>query len=126
MVAIALEEVNGEFQIADMVSYQPEGTFDAIFVIYSQLDLTYPAFHKSAYRFAPALRPGGHFVVGQSPADDVPSNDSAWDETHSYVEGYNLPFWGEPFPTLMFTRQGQRKFLESIGLTVIDDTLDDF
>lgn len=87
MVAIAREEVNGEFQVADMVSYQPEGTFDAIFVVYSQLGLTYPAFHKSAYGLAQALRPGGLFVVGQSLADDVPSNDSAWDETHSYVEG---------------------------------------
>lgn len=87
MVAIARKEVNGEFQVADMVSYQPEGTFNAKFVIYSQLGLSYPAFHKSAYRFAQALRPGGLFIVGQSPADDVPSNDSAWDATHSYVEG---------------------------------------
>jgi len=126
MVAIAQKEVEGKFKIADMVDYQPEGTFDAIFVIYSQLGLTYAAFHKAARRFAQALRPGGLFVVGQSPADDVPLNDIAWDATRSYVEGYNLPFWGEPFPTLMFTRQGQRDFLESMGFAIIYDTLDDF
>lgn len=127
MVAIAQKKVEGDFQVADMVDYQPEGTFDAVFVIYSQLGLTYAAFHKAAYKFAQALRPGGLFVIGQSATDDdVPSNDTAWDATHSYVEGYNLPFWGEPFPTLMFTRQAQRSFLESMGLTVIYDTLDDF
>jgi SAM-dependent methyltransferase len=127
MVAIAQRAVEGEFQVADMVDYQPEGTFDAIFVIYSQLGLTYAAFHKAAYKFAQALRPGGFFVIGQSATDgDVPADDTAWDATRSYVEGYNLPFWGEPFPTLMFSRQAQRSFLESMGLTIVYDTLNDF
>ncbi|KAK3633782.1 hypothetical protein LTR22_019966 [Elasticomyces elasticus] len=71
-----------------------------------------------------SLRPNGILAIGQSPADEVPKDDSAWDVTHTYVEGYNLPFWGEPFTTLMFTREGQRKFLESMGLGVVYDTLD--
>jgi len=127
MVDIASKEVEGKFEVADMVDYQPDDKFDAIFVIYSQLGLTYAAFHKAAYKFAQALRPRGLFVIGQSATDDdVPSNDTAWDATYSYVEGYNLPFWGEPFPTLMLSRQAQRSFLESMGMTVIYDTLDDF
>lgn len=32
------------------------------------------------------------------------------------LEGYHLPFWGEPFATPMFMRGGQKAWLEGMGL----------
>lgn len=127
MVKLAQQSVAGTFEVADMVEYQPEGTFDAELIIFSQLGLTYADFHKSVYRLAKALGPSGLLVIGQAPAEQiVPLQDPAWDETRSYVEGYNLPFWGQPFPTLMFSRSGQRAFLASMGFTILYDKMDIF
>ena len=126
MVRHARERCGGTFHVVDMVDYEPQGTFDAVFIIYSHLGLTYSAFHRVVSRVVQALAPNGLLAIGQSPADKVPYNDSHWDQTHTYLSGYNLPFWGQPFATLMLTRQGQRGFLESAGLEIIYDTLDVF
>lgn len=99
-----------------MVDYGPEGTFDAIFVIYSHLGFSYCAFHAVVSKLIKALRPNGLLAIAQSVADDVPGDDPAWDRTRMYVEGYNLPFWDEPVATLMFTHGGQKVWLESMGL----------
>ncbi|KAF2724616.1 S-adenosyl-L-methionine-dependent methyltransferase [Polychaeton citri CBS 116435] len=114
MVKQARRRVKGTFEVADMVGYVPTSTYDGVFIIYSHLGLIYSAFHNTVYTLARSLRPRGLLMVGQSPVDNT------------YVEGYNLPFWGEPFATLMFTRQGQRRFLESINLEILYDTLDLF
>jgi hypothetical protein len=79
------------------------------------------------YKLAKTLRRDGLLVVGQAPAEQiVPPQDSAWDGTKSYVEGYNLPFWGQPFPTLMFSRAGQKAFLRSMGFTIQYDEVNTF
>jgi len=127
MAEHARKRVKGEFEVADMVSYKPQGQFDGIFVIYSQLGLGYEDFYNAAWKLAQTLKEGGIFVIGQSPADTiVPVDDPAWDETRSYVEGFNLPFWGEPFATLMLSRAGQAAFLTSMGLKVLYDSVDVF
>lgn len=122
MVSLAGQRVaKGTFVVADMVDYEPEGAFDAIFIIYSHLGLSYRAFHAAVSRLVRSLRPNGLLAIGQSVADAVLADDPAWDPTHAYVEGYDLPFWGEPFATLMFTRQGQKAWLQSMGLEVVYD-----
>lgn len=127
MVEHARRRVKGVFASSDMESYAPWGSFAGIFIIYSQLGLSYSSFCASVYKLAKTLKPGGLLVIGQSPADPtVPKDDPKWDETGTYVEGYNLPFWGEPFATLMFSREGQKRWLKSLGLDVVYETLDLF
>lgn len=127
MINHAKASVKGTFEVANMVEHEPQGTFDAIFIIFSQLGLTYADFHGAVHRVAKTLRPDGLLIIGQAPAEQVvPAHDDAWDETRSYVEGYNLPFWGQPFPTLMFARDGQKKFLESMGFAVLYDEVNTF
>ncbi|KAK4893087.1 hypothetical protein LTR27_008427 [Elasticomyces elasticus] len=127
MIEIARSKVKGEFLVADCLEYQPQGTFDAIYIIYSQLSLTYADVHAMVFRLAKSLSVGGLLVVGQDAADDhVSQDDPHWDETHSYAEDFNLPFWGKPFKTLLLSRQGQLDFLSSMGLDIVSETLDVF
>ncbi|KAK5163370.1 uncharacterized protein LTR77_010743 [Saxophila tyrrhenica] len=127
MTKIAQSQIpTGTFEVGNMVEYEPRGQFAAIFIIYSHLGLSYAAFHRATSRLAQTLLPDGLLVIGQSPADDVAPDDPAWDETKAYVEGYNLPFWGEPFPTLMLKRESQKEFLRSMGMDIVYDTLDVF
>jgi SAM-dependent methyltransferase len=127
MVKLSQANVKGTFEVADMLRYEPAGTFDAIFIVFSHLGLTYSDFHGAVYKLAKTLRRDGLLVVGQAPAEQiVPPQDSAWDGTKSYVEGYNLPFWGQPFPTLMFSRAGQKAFLRSMGFTIQYDEVNTF
>lgn len=125
MVEHARRRIKGVFTTSDMEGYAPSGSFAGIFIIYSQLGLSFPSFCASVYKLAKTLQPGGLLTIGQSPADPtVPKDDPKWDETRTFVEGYNLPFWGKPFPTLMFSREGQKRWLESLGLDVVYETVD--
>lgn len=127
MVKYAQHQVKGTFEVANMVDYQPSEQFNAIFIIYSQLGLSYQEFHTAMSKLIKTLLPDGLLVIGQSPAGEkVPADDPTWDETKSFVDGYNLPFWGKPFLTLMFTREGQARFLQSMGMEIVYDTVDVF
>ncbi|KAK3117815.1 hypothetical protein LTR53_000503 [Teratosphaeriaceae sp. CCFEE 6253] len=127
MVELAKSKVDGDFEVADLLEYQPQGTFDGIFIIYSQLSLSYADVHAMAFRLAKSLAPGGLMAVGQEAAEcHVPNHHPRWDVTHSYVEDFNLPFWGKPFNTLLLSRQGQQTFLKSMGLEIVSETLDTF
>jgi cyclopropane fatty-acyl-phospholipid synthase-like methyltransferase len=92
MVYHAQKRCGGTYQVVDMVNYEPQGTFDAIFIIYSHLGLTSSAFHRVVFQVIQALNLDGLLSIGQSPADMVPTDDSSWDKTHTYVSGYDLPF----------------------------------
>lgn len=128
MIKHAQSRVKGTFEVANMVNYEPKDTYAAVFIIYSQLGLSYSAFHAAMYRLAKSLQPGGLMVIGQSPAQagKIPEDAPEWDETRTFVDGYNLPFWGEDFLTLMFTREGQKSFLQSMGFQILYDTVDIF
>ena len=128
MVELATTRIKGTFTAADMCDYEPPGSFAGIFIIYSHLGLSYADFHSAAFRLVKALQPGGILVIGASPTENhkVPEDDPTWDATKSLVDGFNLPFWGKPFFTLMFTRKGQLAFLRSMGLEVVYDEADWF
>ena len=139
MIAYAQSRVKGEFVVSDMLEYAPQRTFAGVFMIFSQLQLSYASLHAAVWKFAQTLEPNGIFVLGQMPGDDhvnSPAENSAnsysaetsagWDSTHTYVEDYPAPFMGEMLPTLMLSRQGQRDFLTSMGLEIVSQTIDMF
>jgi len=126
MVALAQSRVRGKFMVSDMLSFQPEGTYAAVFMIFSTLQLSYQDFHSAVYKFANVLQPGGILALGQMPGDNYVKDESRWDETRTYVEDHDAPFMGEPLPTFMLSAQGQRDFLTSMGLEIISETIDSF
>jgi len=129
MIEYARQRVpNARFEAIDMLEYQPkENDNDGVFIIYSHLQLDYKSFHSGTHRLAQSLKKNGLLAIGQSPTDTkVPTDDPAFDETKSYVEGYNLPFWGKPLDTFMMSREGQKNFLQSMGMEIVYETVDDF
>lgn len=126
MVKLAQDRVKGQFTVSDMLNYPIEGSFDAVFMIFCHLQLSYADFHSAAYRFASALQPGGIFALGQMPADTYVAKDSDYDQTKTYVEDYNAPFMGEMLPTMMLSAEGQRNFFRSMGLEIIWERIDTF
>lgn len=126
MVELAQARVRGKFMVSDMLGFQPEGTFAAVFIIFSTLQLSYQDFHSAVYKFANVLQPGGILALGQMPGDNYVKEEFHWDETKTYVEDYDAPFMGEPLPTFMLSAQGQRNFLTSMGLEIISETIGSF
>ncbi|RFU34295.1 hypothetical protein B7463_g2073, partial [Scytalidium lignicola] len=127
MVKLAQDRVKGQFTVSDMLTYQVNGQFAAVFMIFCHLQLSYTDFHAAAYKFASALQPGGIFALGQMPSDtNVASDSPSYDETKSYVEDYDAPFMGEMLPTFMMSEEGQRSIFRSMGLKVVWERIDMF
>jgi len=126
MVELARQRVKGKFIVADMLTYQPERSFAAVFVIFSHLQLHYADFHAAIYKFTQTLQPEGILAIGQMPADDYVKDDKWGDETKTWVQDYLAPFWGELTPTFMMTAQGLLDLLNSMGLEIVSNTIDIF
>lgn len=126
MIKLAQARVKGLFTESDMLNYEIEGKFAAIFMIFSHLQLSYADFHSAAYKYANALQSGGILALGQMPSNTYVKDDSCYDETKAYVEDYDAPFMGELLPTLMLSAEGQRNFLSSMGLEIVWEQIDTF
>jgi SAM-dependent methyltransferase len=125
MTELAEQRVRGDFRVGDIASTEPpEGQFDAIFLIFAQLQLSYAAMHGMCYRFAKCLKPGGLFVVGQAIAGSymkTAADESFWDETKTYVEGIPATFWGNPIREFAMGEDGLKRFPRSMGLEVVEE-----
>ena len=126
MVRLAQSRIKGTFILSDMIDYQPTQDFAGIFMIFAHLQLKYADFHAACFKFAQRLEPGGLLVIGQMPADKYVKYNAAYDDSGAWVEDYDAPFMGEPLPTFMMTAQGQRRFLTSMGLEIVRETIDAF
>ncbi|KAJ9627095.1 hypothetical protein H2203_003556 [Taxawa tesnikishii (nom. ined.)] len=127
MVKLVQSRVKGTFTLSDMIEYQAsEGSFAGVFIVFSHLMLKYADFHAACFKFAKALQPGGLLVIGQQPADKYVKDKADYDESGAWVEDYPAPFMGKLEPTLMLTVEGQRRFLTSMGLEIVRETVDTF
>lgn len=98
MIQHAQAGARGKFTVSDMLTYETEGKFAAIFMIFSTLQLSYADFHSAAYKYANALQPSGILALGQMPADIYVKDDSSYDETKTYVEDYPAPLYRRATP----------------------------
>lgn len=128
MVELTRSRYKAAFTVADMLDFPTEERqYDAIFMIFSHLHLSYSQIWKMMYKYAKALDEEGLFVLGQMPADTYVTDESEYaDWTKSYVENYDLPFMGGTHKGFMMTVKGQRQFLESMGMDVLYETVDSF
>ena len=126
MIEHAKSRIDGHFSVCDMLTYQPRGPFSGIFFIFSHLQLSYADFHAAIWKFVQSLEPEGIVVVGQMPGDTYVTDESHWDASRTWVEHYEAPFMGKMLPTLMLSAKGQRDFLTSMGLDIVNETVEWF
>lgn len=127
MVALAATRIKGTFICEDMLTFQPQGKFAGVVMIFSHLQLDYVSVHSVVDKVASAIEAGGILVFGQMPADRyVVGDETAYDETGTYVENYPGPFMREIIPHFMMSRDGQKRFITSMGLEIVYETVDEF
>lgn len=124
MVQLAKSNVSGTFEQNNMVDFQPQHSYNAVFIIFSQLELNYAQLHAAVWKMVQALEPNGLLVIGQTPADNYVTDDCQSDNNNinkAYYQDCPIPFFGNPHPTLAMTARGQRDFLTSMGLVILDE-----
>jgi SAM-dependent methyltransferase len=124
MVQLANSNVSGTFEQNNMVDFQPQRSYDAVFIIFSQLELSYAQLHAAVWKIVHALKPNGLLVIGQTPADNYVADDGQSNNNNNnkgYHQDCPIPFFGNPHPTLAMTARGQRDFLTSMGLVILDE-----
>ncbi|GLW46541.1 methyltransferase [Streptomyces sp. NBRC 14336] len=107
MVDIAARQVPGaEFHHADIRELPlEEGSFDAVCVFFSLLQMSRAEQSALLRRLARALRPGGHLVLATVPAD---------------VEDLEIVFMGQPVRATSFAEDAFAALAEEAGLTVLE------
>ena len=126
MINIVQKQVAGSFIKADMVRYEPSEVYDAVFVAFSHMQLSFQDLHSSMLKYAASLRDDGLLVMATVPSDNYVQDKSLYDETGSYVEDFRAPFMGTEVTTTLFTTQGLLNFLQSLGLEILDSKFAQF
>jgi 2-polyprenyl-3-methyl-5-hydroxy-6-metoxy-1,4-benzoquinol methylase len=126
MVDIVQKQVVGSFSKADMVQYEPSQEYDAVFVVFSHMQLSPQELHTAMLKYAACLRVGGLLLLATVPSDNYSRGKSVYDETLSYLEDFPTPFMGMQITTTLYTASGLRRFLKSIGLDIVDHTIASF
>jgi SAM-dependent methyltransferase len=122
MVQLARFNVSGTFEQNNMVDFQPQHSYTAVFIIFSQLELSYAQLHAAVWKMVQALEPNGLLVIGQTPADNYMTDDCQSNKNKkAYYQDCPIPFFGKQHPTLAMTANGQRDFLTSMGLVILDE-----
>lgn len=121
MVQLAKSNVTGTFEQNNMVDFQPQHSYAAVFIIFSQLELRYAQLYAAVWKLVHALEPNGLLVIGQTPADNYLTDERRSGSSKSYYEECPIPFFGKSHPTLAMTENGQRDFLTSMGLVILDE-----
>lgn len=120
MIKLASKRIKGTFIESDMLSYEPEQQLDAIFIIFSFLQLSaWSDFHAAMYKYASAVRSGGLLVIGTMPSDSYVKDESVYDETGTYVVDYEAPFMAENLKTFFLTKKGMENFVTSMGFEIV-------
>ncbi|KAL6230199.1 hypothetical protein BDW75DRAFT_245038 [Aspergillus navahoensis] len=121
MIEIARKQVPGNFERADMRTYQPpQGprTFDAVLAIYSLFQISSSETHAMAFKFAEWLKPGGILVLGVTPSTSLPPGVGEWDATWDCVLYTDKPWMTETTDEIFLSEGGWRGLLKAAGLSV--------
>lgn len=127
MIQHAKSRVKGSFIEADILTYQPEAEYAAVFVMFSLLQLTsFDEFYDVIFKYGSHVSSNGYLVLGTCPADPYVKDKKNFDSTGSYAVNYPVPFMGEPQPNLILTSQALVDFVESMGFKAVSNTVDIF
>lgn len=120
MIDYCEKSIPGEFQKADMTTWEPNRTFGAIVSLYSLFQLSHRKTYSTIFKYASWLRPDGTLILATIPAEDLVDDMTMAKMKGQYVERYAAPFMGRRIECTLITTTGWLGMLQDAGLTIVD------
>ncbi|EHL00971.1 putative Uncharacterized methyltransferase ycgJ [Glarea lozoyensis 74030] len=86
------KNIREKFLKADTTTFEPEKRFDAIFAIFSLLQMPYRTVYSTIFKFASWLKPGGTLILGTVPSDDLVVDKRLLDTSGEFIDGIDVRF----------------------------------
>jgi cyclopropane fatty-acyl-phospholipid synthase-like methyltransferase len=118
MIDLCRKRFKGNFIKADMLSFQPQQQFDAIFAFFPLFQLSYRSTHSMIFKFASWLKTGGLLLIATIPAEALVTDESLYDSSKEYVEGCEAPFMGNLITSTLLTTQGWHHLFQQAGFEI--------
>lgn len=121
MVKIARSQVRGTFEKADMRTYTPPHTLDAVFAAYSLYQISPSDTYSVVFRFAEWLREGGVLVLGATPSTSLPPDLGVYDPIWNCVRGVRTTWMTKTCKQTFLSESGWEALLQLAGFTIEAD-----
>ena len=123
MIDLCKKNVKGNFTKANAITYEPDGTFDAIISILSLLQVSFRQTAALAYKFNEWLRPGGKLLISTIVAENNIDDPKMYDPTGRYIDNLALEFMGHNAKGTLITKAAWREILEAAGFEVVSSEI---
>lgn len=118
MVDIARKQVSGRFEKEDMLTFEPNTKFSAIFSIFSLFQLSHIDTYSMMFRFSDWLQKGGLLVLGTIPSMSLIKDQSLYNSTGQIVRHAELPFMGRKVLGTLYSKDGWRNLFQKAGFEI--------
>ncbi|KAL8857403.1 MAG: hypothetical protein Q9178_006030 [Gyalolechia marmorata] len=109
----------GQFEVANMLDYEPKERMDAVLNIFSLFPLSREELEAMSRKWADWLVPGGILCIGAVAADSVNAAEESYDEDGLCARGLCFQFMGEKVELSLMTKKGWALLLEKAGFEVL-------
>ncbi|KAE8374194.1 S-adenosyl-L-methionine-dependent methyltransferase [Aspergillus bertholletiae] len=118
MVTIAGLQVAGDFQVADMRTYQPSELFDAVFAILSLFQMPSSDVCSIVVRFSQWIKVGGYLVLGVTPSTALDPEKVTYDSTWDCALMLDKPWMGNLIDDSFLSEERWSQLLRESGFAI--------
>jgi SAM-dependent methyltransferase len=126
MIAIARKQVYGQFEKKDMLTFEPNVKFSAIFSIFSLFQLSHIDTYSMMFKFSDWLEKGGLLVLGTIPSTSLIKDQRFYDSSGQVVRHADLSFMGRKVLGTLYSKDGWRNLCQKAGFEIRVEKLFDF
>ncbi|EPE26553.1 S-adenosyl-L-methionine-dependent methyltransferase [Glarea lozoyensis ATCC 20868] len=113
------KNIREKFLKADTTTFEPEKRFDAIFAIFSLLQMPYRTVYSTIFKFASWLKPGGTLILGTVPSDDLVVDKRLLDTSGEFIDGIDVRFMDDMIKCTFGTPNGWKRLVEAVGFEIM-------
>ena len=130
MVEISRKQIpEGEFEVADMLSFSPDRQYDGIVASLSHFEFSLEEHRVMVRKWMEWLKPGGYFLlstIATITGDEYGHKARNFDPESGCAEGVNTILLGNSILVTVFTQGGWKKMFEDVGFEVVSTEEDLF
>ncbi|KAJ5173696.1 uncharacterized protein N7500_001627 [Penicillium coprophilum] len=118
MINIAKKQIPGRFEKKDMLTFEPETKFSAIFAIFSLFQLSHSETYAMMFKFSDWLRTGGLLVLGTIPSTSLVKDQSLYDPTGQVVRHAEILFMERKYFGTLYSQKGWQNLFQKAGFEI--------